>query len=183
MSLLRFPNFISIEEAKEMASWILQNKNKNFFADANMNGVRLTTRYSNHNSFEYPDVVLNIRKKIVVMLNLHEEEDFNIKPPFKDGVVASCAFPGDTCYEHLDPVWHLGFNTLHCNVIVQTPDKGGDLILNNILEPMKERELCCYLVSKDSHSTTLVEGKKERLMWVFAFCVDDEKWRVLNEKY
>jgi hypothetical protein len=181
MSLLRFFNFISIDEAKEMAFWILQNKN--LFKDANMNGRRITTRYSDHNSFNYPLVIKQVRERIVKMLGVEEEENFRIIPPFKEGVVASCAFPGDTCYEHLDPAWHFGFNTLHCNVIVQAPDKGGDLILNGEVEPMRERELCCYLVSKDLHETTLVEGSKERLMWIFGFCIDDEKWKMLSEKH
>ena len=148
-----------------------------------MGGVRVTTRYSDHNSFTYPDVVFNVRKRIVETLNLHEEESFKFYPPFKNGIVSSCAFPGDTCYEHTDPVWHHGFNTLHCNVITQSPDKGGDLLLDGIIEPMKELELCCYLVSKTPHSTTLIEGNKERIMWVFGFCIDDEKWKMLIEKH
>lgn len=183
MNLLRFSNFISREEAREMSSWVLSNKENNFFTDANMGGLRLTTRYSNHDVFEYPSVALNIRKRIVETLYLREEESFNIKPPFKNGIVASCAFSGDTCYEHIDPVWHQGFNTLHCNVITQSPDKGGDLLLSGINEPMQELELCCYLVSKIPHSTTLIEGNKERIMWVFGFCINDEKWKVLSEKH
>jgi hypothetical protein len=183
MNLIRIPNFISCEEAQEMSSWVLNNKEKNFFNDANMGGIRLTTRYSNHDNFEYPTVVLGIRKKIIEMFDLHEEEMFNIKPPFKNGIVASCALPGDTCYQHIDPVWHQGFNTLHCNVITQSPDKGGDLILDGVVEPMKELELCCYLVSKTTHGTNLVEGNKKRIMWVFGFCIDDDKWNVLREKH
>lgn len=183
MSLLRYKNFITQQEAQEMSAWVLKNKNKEFFNDANMNGVRLTTRYSDHNSFAYPNVVFNIRKRIVEALNLHEEESFKFYPPFKDGIVASCAFPGDTCYEHLDPVWYDGFNTLHCNVITQSPDKGGDLILGGVFEQMNELELCCYLVSKTPHSTTLIEGGKERIMWVFGFCIGDDKWETLSEKH
>jgi hypothetical protein len=183
MNLLRFPNFISREEAREMSSWVLSNKENNFFTDANMGGIRLTIRYSNHDSFEYPSVVLDVRKRIIDKFDLHEEEKFNIKPPFKNGVVASCAFPGDTCYEHIDPVWHQSFNTLHCNVITQSPDKGGDLILDGVVEPMRELELCCYLVSKIPHSTNLIEGNRERVMWIFGFCVDDEKWEVISEKH
>lgn len=183
MNLLRFPDFISNNESQELSNWVLNNKEKDFFNDANMGGVRLTTRYSNHDSFEYPSIALSIRKKIVNLLDLHEEECNGIYPPFKDGVVASCALPGDTCYEHIDPVWHQGFNTMHCNVITQTPNSGGDLILNGAMEPMKEKELVCYLVSKTPHSTTLIEGTKERIMWIFGFCIDYDKWDTLSEKY
>jgi hypothetical protein len=183
MNLLRFPNFIFCEEAQEMSSWVLQNKNKEFFQDANMKGNRITTRYSTNKEFMYPKLIGKIRNRIIDVLNLYEEENNGIYPPFKNGVVASCAFPGDTCYEHIDPVWHQGFNTLHCNVITQSPDKGGNLILNGIIEPMSELELCCYLVSRTAHSTTLIEGNKERIMWVFGFCIDNEKWEALIEKH
>lgn len=183
MNLLKFSNFISRGEAQEMSDWVLQNNHKTFFNDANMGGARVTTRYSNKEFFEYPDIVMNIRKRILDKFGLHKEESCHIVPPFKNGIVASCAFPGDTCYEHFDPVWHSGFNTMHCNVITQCPTKGGDLILNGVMEPMKERELCCYLVSKHSHSTTLIEGTKERIMWIFGFCIDDNKWKSASEKY
>jgi hypothetical protein len=183
MNLLRFPNFISDSEAQELSNWILQNKNTEIFQDANMKGNRVTTRYSTNKEFTYPKVVKEIRTRIVNLLNLCEEERNGIYPPFKDGVVASCAFPGDTCYEHIDPTWYDGFYTMHCNVITQAPNNGGDLILNSVIEPMKEKELVCYLVSKLPHSTTLIEGTKERLMWVFGFCVRNDKWSNLFEAH
>jgi len=39
------------------------------------------------------------------------------------------------------------------------------------------------LVSKLPHATTLIEGSKERLMWVFGFCIQDDKWNKLIEKH
>jgi hypothetical protein len=181
--ILRFPNFITSEESKNLSNWILENKHKKFFKDANMLGKRITTRYSLHKDFEYPETVKCIRKKIVNLLSLHEEESAGIYPPFKNGAVASCAFPGDTCYEHIDQVWHDGFNTLHCNVITQSPESGGDLILNGVVEPMREKELICYLVSKSPHKTNMVEGVKERLMWIFGFCITNKAWNNITQKY
>ena len=182
-NLLKFSNFISLNETQELSNWILKNKNKEFFKDANMKGKRITTRYSTNLNFEYPKIVKKIRNKIINLLNLHEEEVNKTYPPFKDGVVASCAFEGDTCFEHIDPIWFEGFNTLHCNIITQASEKGGDLILNGVLEKMNERELNCYLVSKLPHSTNLVEGSKERLMWVFGFCIKEDKWNKLVKQY
>lgn len=174
--VLRFPNFISCTESKELSNWTLENKHKKFFKDAGMRGCRITTRYSTGMDFKYPEIVKDIRKRIVDLMGLHEEETAGIYPEFKDGVVASCAFSGDTCYEHIDPVWHDGFNTMHCNVITQSPESGGDLVLGGEYEPMNENELVCYLVSKTPHKTTLIQGKKERLMWIFGFCIKNEKW-------
>tara|TARA_R110000868_G_scaffold220511_1_gene471768 strand:- start:10 stop:573 length:564 start_codon:yes stop_codon:yes gene_type:complete len=182
-NLLKFSDFISLNEAQELSNWILQNKDKEIFKDANMKGKRITTRYSTDINFENPKIAKDIRNKIINLLDLHEEENNKIYPPFKDGVVASCAFEGDTCFEHVDPVWHKGFNTLHCNIITQAPKSGGNLILNGVPEQLNERELICYLVSKFRHATTLVEGTKERLMWVFGFCIQDNKWDNLVEKF
>jgi hypothetical protein len=182
-NLLKFSDFISLNEAQELSNWTLQNKDQKFFKDAEMGGKRITTRFSTDINFEYPKIVKDIRNKIIDLLDLREQEENKIYPPFKDGAVASCAFEGDTCFEHIDPVWHKGFHTMHCNIITQTPKKGGNLILNGVLEQMNERELNCYLVSRLSHGTDLVEGSKERLMWVFGFCIQEDKWNKLVEKY
>lgn len=182
-NLLKFSDFISLNEAQELSNWTLQNKDKKIFKDAEMGGKRITTRFSTDMNFEYPKIVKDIRNKIIDLLDLSKQEENKIYPPFKDGAVASCAFEGDTCFEHIDPVWHKGFHTMHCNIITQAPKKGGNLILNGVLEQMNERELNCYLVSKLSHGTDLVEGSKERLMWVFGFCIQEDKWNKLIEKY
>lgn len=183
MNLLRIPNFISLEEAQELSSWVLHNKSAPFFSDAQMGGNRVTTRYADNDVFNYPEILKSIRTKIIELFGLADEERFGFYPPFKDGVVASCAFPGDTCYEHTDPVWYSGFNTMHCNVITQAPEGGGELTLGGVLEPMPERELCCYLPSKTPHSTDLVTGSRERIMWIFGFCITDDDWQKLHEKH
>lgn len=183
MNILRFSDFISIDEAKELSNWVLDNKNKPFFEDAGMGGNRITTRFTDHYSLCYPIVSKNIRAKIIKLLDLQDEERFGFIPPFKEGIVASCAFPGDTCFEHTDPIYYKGFNTLHCNVITQAPEGGGELTLGGVLQPMPERELCCYLPSKTPHSTDLVTGNQERIMWVFGFCITDDDWQKLHEKY
>jgi hypothetical protein len=180
---LTISNFVSEQERGTLASWILNNHTQNFFKDAGMGGIRRTTRFSTDANFEYPQEVANIRARIVDLLGLYEEEELNIYPPFKDGAVASIAYIGDTCFEHFDPVWYPGYNTLHCNVIVQAPDSGGELVLNGVPHEMKQTDLFCYLVSKHLHGTTKVIGDKHRLMFVFGFCVKDDKWENLVEKH
>lgn len=183
MDFLRLPKFITDTEALELSSWVLENKDKPFFENSNMQGNRITTRYCAHEGFSYPEVALQVRKRIVDLFELHEQEAFNFFPRFKNGIIASCAFSGDTCYEHVDPVWVPGFNTIHCNVVTQSPDRGGDLVINGVTQPMTEKDLVCYVVSRAPHSTTLVEGDKPRLMWLFGFCMDDDKWSTVVEKY
>ena len=177
MDVVRLNNFISEEDSKILSNWILNNSHKSFFKNANMGGNRKTTRYSTDENFSYPKEALNIRKKIINKFNLQEKERHSIYPPFKDGIVASFAEDNDTCYEHIDPVWVENYETLHCNIITQAPDQGGELIINKNKYIMKENELFCYQVSKNNHEVLKIKSKKPRLMWVFGFCVNKEQWK------
>lgn len=179
MSAVRIKDFVTAQEAQELTSWVLQNHDQPYFLDANMGGTRKTTRYSTHSDFEYPAAAHKVRKRVIDTLNLHENEKYGFRPPFKDGVVASYAPPGDVCYEHIDPIWHAGFHTLHCNIVTQAPDAGGVVIVEGTPFEMQERELFCYLVSRDRHEITEVVGSKARCMWVFGFCITDDDWQRL----
>ena len=180
--VIRINNFISKEDSKILSNWILNNCDKSFFKNANMGGNRKTTRYSTDENFSYPKEALDIRKKIIDEFNLQENEKNNIYPPFKNGIVASFALNNDTCYEHVDPVWAENYDTLHCNIITQAPEQGGELVINKKKYIMKENELFCYQVSKSSHEVLQVKGEKPRLMWVFGFCVNKEQWNYINGK-
>lgn len=183
MSVVRIPEFITADEANTLTNWILQNHNQPYFLDANMGGTRKTTRYSPENNFQYPEVALKVRQRVVDLLGVQEHDKAGIRPPFKDGIVASYAPLGDACYEHIDPVWVSGFHTLHCNVLSQAPDAGGIVTVDGEPHEMRERELFCYLVSRDKHEINEVLGDKARCMWVFGFCVLDNHWERLCEKH
>jgi hypothetical protein len=176
MLVSRISNFISDIESLTLSNWILSNKDKDFFKDANMGGNRKTTRYSDANKFTFPPEALKIREKIINTFSLTENEKRSLIPPFKQGIVASYAENEDTCFEHLDPVWFDGLDTLHCNIITQSPEKGGEVIIDGQEFIMKERELFCYRVSKNKHQVLKVDSKKPRLMWIFGFCILPEQW-------
>jgi hypothetical protein len=159
------PNFVSSNECAELTSWITENHHS--FLNANMGGVRKTTRYIN-GDINFPKIALEIRDRLKNHLGL---EDM-IRPPFINGMVASYAEPGDTCYEHTDPVWCEGYHTMHCNVIVQKPENGGNVIIEGQEFDMPEGDIICYYVSDLKHSVTEVTGNKNRLMWIFGFCVE-----------
>ena len=182
MSVVRIKDFVTEQEARELTSWVLKNHKQPYFLSANMGGARKTTRYSINSDFEYPAAAHEVRKRIVDLLGVHEHEKYGFRPPFKDGIVASYAPPGDICYEHIDPIWHEGFHTLHCNVITQAPEAGGVVIVEGMPFEMQERELFCYLVSRDQHEITEVVGNKVRCMWVFGFCILDIEWKEFYEK-
>jgi hypothetical protein len=182
MNVVRVRDFITEEEAQVLTDWVLQNHHESYFLNANMGGTRKTTRFSLEANFNYPDEVIAIRQRVASLLSISEAENIKVRPPFKDGVVASYAPPGDTCFEHKDPEWVAGFHTLHCNVLSQAPEGGGVVIIEGEPHEMRERELFCYLVSRDRHEITEVLGSKARCMWVFGFCITDDDWESLCEK-
>jgi hypothetical protein len=158
------PNFVSENDCNNLVDWILNNHHK--FEDAKMGGIRKTTRFLN-NDIVFPQTALELRNKIKKTLNLKDE----FRPPFIDGMVASFAEPEDTCFEHTDPVWFKDHYTLHCNVLVQKPDFGGDPIIDGKKYELNQGDLLCYYVSHLKHGSTKVIGNKNRLMWIFGFCV------------
>jgi len=141
-----------------------------------MRGNRKTTRYSTDEDFTYPNESLEIRKKIIDKFNLQENEKHAIYPPFKNGILASYAEDNDTCYLHKDPIWVENYETLHCNIITQAPEQGGELVINEEKYIMEENELFCYRVSKNNHEVLKIKSKKPRLMWIFGFCVNEQQW-------
>jgi len=165
-----FPNFINDQESEKLNTWILENKDKSFFKNANMNGNRITTRYSNEDQIIYPQTAFEIKNKIICKLNLQNYK----KPPFPYGMVASCAFGGDTCYEHKDPIWYKGYTTLHCNIKL-SDSIGGEVTIENQIVKIKKKDLWVYEVSKINHGSNKVKEGIPRTMWVFGFCINEIK--------
>ena len=165
-----YNDFITDQECEILNTWILENKNKSFFKDAGMEGNRITTRYSNENEIIYPQTAFEIKNKIICKLNLQNYK----KTPYPYGMIASCAFKGDTCYKHLDPQWHEGYTTLHCNVKL-SDSLNGNLIIQNETVEVKKKDLWIYEVSKINHGSDEVKGEIPRTMWIFGFCVKNDR--------
>jgi hypothetical protein len=167
------------QERLALSDWVESNAGKPFFRDANMGGKRATTRYTPSAEFTFPNEAYLVQNKVAAALG------FSVEPAtgFKDGMVASHASPGDTCYAHKDPRWHRCFYTVHCNVILSAPEEGGELVVEGKQYNMPEGSFICYPVSEVMHETLLVKGTKPRLMWVFGFCVPPEQYLETVRKY
>ena len=160
-------DFISKEEQDDLVQWTMNNKNNpKLFKDANMEGNRITTRYSE--DFSFPDITYKIQKRIISKLKL---KDFKL-PKYHHGIVASYAGDNDTVYEHLDPQWYPPHETLHCNLMLQKPFEGGKPFIDKTNIDLDERDLWCYYVSKTPHGSSRIKGSRPRLMYVFGFSID-----------
>ena len=163
---------LSESERLSLATWISANATQPFFQKVNMGGKRVTTRFSDKSMVAYPDLVREVRSRIAQTLGFPLEP----LPAFADGAVASCAYPGDTCFAHVDPRWHEGLFTVHCNVVVSAPEAGGQLLVDGQPYKMPEGKFICYPVSEMRHETLKVTGNKARLLWVFGFCVSSQQY-------
>jgi len=159
--------FLNKKECDVLSKWIVDNKHNSFFKNAEMGGIRLTTRYSD--GFIFPKEAYKIKEKIINKLKI---KDFNL-PGFKDGMVASYASPGDTCYDHKDPVWKENTITLHCNIKL-SDNLGGNPIIDNEKIYLEKGDMWSYPVSEVMHGSDLVTGTVPRTMWVFGFCITRE---------
>jgi len=161
-----YKNFITDKEADLLCKWI--DNNINFFQDAAMGGKRLTSRFSD--TVIYPDLAFNIQNRIIKKLKL---KDY-LMTEYKDGMVASCAYPGDHCYLHRDPVYQEGYQTLHCNILLSDIKGGEPFVLKNPVEEeiikVSKKDMWTYIVSDIFHGSKLLI-ENERKMWVFGFCV------------
>jgi len=164
-----YKNFLNTEDCDYLSDWIINNKNNNFFKDAGMGGIRLTTRYSN--DFIFPKKSYEIKEKIIDKLNI---TGFSF-PNYKDGMVASYAAPGDTCKQHKDPIWKENTVTLHCNIKL-SESTGGNPIIEDEKINLKKEDMWIYPVSNVSHGSDLVTGTTPRTMWIFGFCITHEDY-------
>jgi hypothetical protein len=161
--------YLNFQICDELANWIVENKNKPFFEDANMDGKRLTTRYSKE--FEFPMKAYEIQKKVIETLKIKNYSLVN----FKDGMVADFADIGDTCYKHTDRVWKEGTITLHCNIKL-TDCKGGEPFVEEEEIIFEKGDLLIYPVSVVEHGSKLVSGTMPRLIWTFGFSITQEDY-------
>lgn len=176
-------NFLFDDEIEILNNWTNKNWRNPYFKDANMDennpGSRFTTRMENDmiaNESEfiinYPKECYNIQNRIKQFFNLYECPH---PPSFYNGIVNGIGFSPGLIEEHIDPIYIEGTNTLHCNVITNNCISGGITIIEGKEFPVEEGDLLMYVVSKHLHKVTNIVGNANRILWVFGFCVEDEK--------
>jgi len=145
--------------------------NKEIFADANMGiaGTRYTTRYiKDCSKINFPQVAFDVRERIAERLNITNSKI----PNYCHGIVTGIGFDQGDIFNHLDPIYHKGTYTLHCNVITQQSETGGVTVINGTPYPTNPRDVLVYPVSEVRHSVTRIEGSTPRILWVFGYCID-----------
>jgi hypothetical protein len=169
----RYKNFLSLEECNILNEWVdkaISNKWMNLGFNTQK---RYTTRQYG-SRFEYPQIVLDISKRIRSFCGVDSYP--LIEGHGLDGVVVSCIFGESDVYKHKDSPSKEGLATLRCNVMTRKSDGGGILYLDEQLIDVEVGELHCYLASDFEHYVTEVQGETGRVLWMFGAHVPFEDW-------
>jgi hypothetical protein len=178
-TVLRKKQFLTQTQCDELNAWA-QEAVKRKWLDLGSSrdlgwkyAYRLTTRPYGHR-FEYPATVHKIFEQITNALQLDDLP----KSTFgggRDGVVVSYTFPEGDVYRHYDRMEDQQ-HVLRCNVMTQAADSGAKLYINEEHIDIDVGELHCYLPSNVPHYVTRVEGKTPRIMWMFGYKCDKERF-------
>ena len=178
MRISILPGFVNQSEIFEMNSWVEQgvaNKWLDFgsvYLKNNKTDKRLTTRACG-DRFDYPDIVYDVFNRIKKNYSL---EDLTVPPnQGKDGIVVSYIKTQGDVFPHKDPKAN-GLSTLRCNIVTQESEEGGDLFVGSKHVPLSPGDLHCYLASEYEHHVTTVKGCTPRILWMFGFLINKERW-------
>ena len=173
-------NFLFIDDVRELNQWTLENKHQKFFEDACMDrnnpGTRFTTRFPNESvapHIDYPNAAQIVRQRIINYFHL---EGYKSPPSYSQGIVNGIGYNGGRIENHIDPTYYPNTKTVHFNAITQKADRGGHTIIGGVeYNDINSTDLLIYQVSEIHHEVTPTQGDTPRILWVFGFCLDDEK--------
>jgi hypothetical protein len=178
-TVLRKKQFLTQAQCDELNAWVeeaVERKWLDFGISATLRwnyGNRLTTR-NYGGRFEYPEIVHSVFGQITDSLDLHDLR----KSEFgggRDGVVVSYVLPDGDVHKHYDPM-EGSKHILRCNVMTQAADSGAKLYIDEEHVDIEVGELHCYLPSNVLHYVTEAKGQTPRIMWMFGYKCDKERF-------
>jgi hypothetical protein len=178
-------NFINQDEIDVLNDWSIMNfeNNRHQYNDPHMDNyhdeTRFTTRLGNTEDYlkkeyniNYPSLALDIKDRII---DLFRMDGVRTPPSYFNGIVNGIGFENGSICNHIDPIYYEGTETMHCNIITQKSESGGITIIEGVQYDIEEGDLLCYIVSRQYHEVTKTLGKTKRILWVFGFCLEQEK--------
>tara|TARA_B100001094_G_scaffold327296_1_gene385165 strand:+ start:38153 stop:38740 length:588 start_codon:yes stop_codon:yes gene_type:complete len=173
-------NFLFEDDVKELNQWTLRNNHLHYFKDACMDpdnhGTRFTTRRCNEEiagDIDYPKSAYVIQKRIINYFHL---EGYKSPPSYSHGIVTGIGYDGGRIENHIDPTYYPDTKTVHFNAITQQAEEGGHTIIDGVeYKNVNPTDLLIYQVSELHHEVTSTKGNTPRILWVFGFCLDNEK--------
>lgn len=172
MTVTIFPKFITSDECKELNLWAEYALNNNMLSSGVGFYLGKGKRYSSRTNPEkfdrYPDVAYSIYDRISAFLDLGGLTK-TVNNGGKDGIIVGCQPPGSDVFIHKDYMEPNSNHLLHCNILTQPADMGGELTVNDNKINVGVGDLHCYIVSKYKHSVTQIQGNSTRILWMFGY--------------
>ena len=173
-------NFLFGDDVNALNQWTLDNRHQEYFEDACMDrnnpGTRFTTRFPNEEvapNINYPEVAHKVRQRIINYFHL---ENYKSPPSYSHGIVNGIGYNGGKIEKHIDPTYYPNTKTIHFNAITQQAEEGGHTIIGGVeYTDVNSKDLLVYQVSEIHHEVTSTKGITPRILWVFGFCLDDNK--------
>jgi hypothetical protein len=179
MNVIRKKHFVTSTQCNELNAWVDQAVQNKWLDKGMSRGsgwtykYRLTTR-AYGDRFEYPQVVYDVFAQITEALGLHDLSK-SVSGGGRNGVVVSCTYSGGDVYPHKDPM-EGECHVLRCNIMSRAADSGAKLYIDNEHVDIEVGELHCYLPSTMPHYVTKVEGQTSRILWMFGYKCDKERF-------
>jgi len=175
-----YPNLVTPDECRQLADWANTAATNNWLDAGITSGsqkystkLRRTSRFYG-DRFTHPPLALEIQERIRHALGI--ETNPYITGHGRDGIVINYTYANGSVYEHKDPRSVDGLATLRCNLLVQAPESGGGLYIEDKLYPITQGSVHCYLVSEHKHRVETVFGETPRILWMFGAHVQAEDW-------
>jgi len=176
--------FVTNQEIKALKKWTIDNKDNETFTVVDdyvsFSYNRKSTRHTIEDSFknDFPVEAYNIQKRIIDFFKLS-----NVRyPEYHSGIVASYADIGSVLGDHIDPIYYPETQTIHCNVLVSKPKKGGIFYYGGVPVTQGVGDLVVSNVGSTSHSVSEIQGSP-RIVWLFGFCLENKDWDRLEKEH
>lgn len=164
--------FISEEERKVLYNWLTNEYDQGRLVEWNVNYFMAAYKFGDPENQNWeisgkrqlkalqniPLEFFIIREKIIKELNFNEMVLTKNSTAFGNVFIEGGSIEPHTD-SHIEGCWHV-----RCNVMVSKPYEGGDLVIDDCVYNLEERDLICFLADKYIHKVTNVVGKIKRIM-------------------
>ena len=113
---------------------------------------------------------------LAMQISVAKGEGYKSPPSYSHGIVTGIGYDGGRIENHIDPTYYPDTKTVHFNAITQQAEEGGHTIIDGVeYKNVNPTDLLIYQVSELHHEVTSTKGNTPRILWVFGFCLDNEK--------
>lgn len=101
----------------------------------------------------------------------------DIKSETRYGCLISYSGDGHRVGPHQDYEPHKGYTHTRFNFMISKPEGGGNPIMNEVIYDLKENQVWICPAGKHRHDTTIVNGKKPRILLSYGYFIKNKQFK------